>query len=94
MIFIGYITKYMSLGSIIGAVTSFIILMGLNVTKTSFLRPAYPAFEYVIYAMIGAIFIYVMHRDNIMRLWSGTERKLDEKAKAKTETAPSSSQSR
>ncbi len=94
MIFIGYITRYMSLGSIIGAVTSFIILMGLNVTQTSFLRPTYPAFEYVIYAMVGAVFIYVMHRDNIARLWSGTERKLGDKAKAKTETAPSSSHSR
>ncbi len=92
MILIGYITKYMSLGSIIGAVTSFIILMSLNVTQTRFLLPAYPAFEYVIYAMIGAVFIYVMHRDNILRLWSGTERKLGEKPKA--ETAPSSSHPR
>ncbi len=89
MVFIGYITKYMSLGSIIGAVTAFIILMSLNVTKTSFLLSDYPAFEYVIFAMIGAIFIYVMHRDNILRLWSGTERKLGDKTKAKT--APSSS---
>ena len=39
-------------------------------------------FEYVVYAMIGAIFIYVMHRDNILRLFNGTERKIGEKAKA------------
>jgi hypothetical protein len=30
--------------------------------------------------MIGAIFIYVMHRDNIKRLVTGKERKLGEKA--------------
>jgi glycerol-3-phosphate acyltransferase PlsY len=44
----------------------------------------YPPFEYVVFAMIGAVFIYVMHRDNIMRLYNGTERKIGDKAKAKT----------
>jgi glycerol-3-phosphate acyltransferase PlsY len=45
-----------------------------------FILRSYPPFEYVIYAMICAIFIYVVHRDNISRLVSGTERKLGEKA--------------
>jgi glycerol-3-phosphate acyltransferase PlsY len=83
---IGFRTKYMSLGSIIGAVTAFIMLMALNILRINFLKP-YPPFEYVVFSMIGAIFIYVMHRDNILRLFNGTERKIGEKAKA--ETSPS-----
>jgi glycerol-3-phosphate acyltransferase PlsY len=88
MIIIGFVSKYMSLGSITGAVTAFIMLMALNLLKIDLLMPSYPAFEYVIFAMVGAIFIYVMHRDNIARLVSGTERRIDDKSKA--ETAPSS----
>jgi glycerol-3-phosphate acyltransferase PlsY len=84
---IGFRTKYMSLGSIIGAVTAFILLMSLNVCKVDFLG-TYPPFEYVVFAMIGAIFIYVMHRDNILRLFNGTERKIGETAKAKTSPSP------
>jgi glycerol-3-phosphate acyltransferase PlsY len=85
---IGFRTRYMSLGSIIGAVTAFIMLMTLNVLRINFLKlESYPPIEYVTYAMIGAIFIYVMHRDNILRLFNGTERKIGEKAK--NETSPS-----
>jgi glycerol-3-phosphate acyltransferase PlsY len=83
---IGFRTKYMSLGSIIGAVTAFIMLMAFNVLKIRFFNP-YPPFEYVVFAMIGAIFIYVMHRDNILRLFNGTERKIGEKTKAETLTS-------
>ena len=80
---IGFRTKYMSLGSIIGAVTAFILIMALNVLRVNFLGP-YPPFEYVVFTMIGAIFIYAMHRDNILRLFNGTERKIGEKAKSRT----------
>ena len=83
MLIIGFTTKYMSLGSIIGAVTAFIMLMALNILQIDFLKP-YPPIEYVIYAMICAIFIYIMHRDNIVRLMSGTERRIGEKAKAES----------
>jgi glycerol-3-phosphate acyltransferase PlsY len=84
---IGFRTKYMSLGSIIGAVTAFIMLMAFNILKIDFLRP-YPPFEYVVFAMAGAIFIYLMHRDNILRLYNGTERKLGEKIEVETSTPP------
>jgi len=87
MLIIGFRTKYMSLGSIIGAVTAFIMLMALNILRIDFLKP-YPPIEYVTYAMICAVFIYVMHRDNIIRLVSGTERRIGEKAKV--EASPSS----
>ena len=79
MIFIGLITKYMSLGSITGAVVAFVMLIILNYLKVDFLN-LYPHIEYVIYTMIGSIFIYIMHRDNIRRLVTGKERKLGEKA--------------
>jgi glycerol-3-phosphate acyltransferase PlsY len=84
---IGFRTKYMSLGSIIGAITAFIMLMAFNILKIDFLRP-YPPFEYVVFAMAGAIFIYLMHRDNILRLYNGTERKLGEKIEVETSTPP------
>jgi acyl phosphate:glycerol-3-phosphate acyltransferase len=77
---IGMRTKYMSLGSIIGAVIAFILLLTLYILQVNFLGP-YPPFEYVVFSMIGAVFIYIMHRDNIIRLFAGTERKIGEKAK-------------
>jgi glycerol-3-phosphate acyltransferase PlsY len=86
MLIVGFRTRYMSLGSIIGAVTAYIMLASFNILRIHFLRPI-PAISYVTYAMIGAIFIYVMHRDNITRLFNGTERKIGDKAKA----GPSSS---
>ena len=81
MIIVGAIFRYMSLGSITGAVSAFIMLIVLNVLQLNFLKP-YPPIEYVIYAMICAIFIYIMHRDNIKRLVTGKERKLGEKVDA------------
>jgi glycerol-3-phosphate acyltransferase PlsY len=74
-------TRYMSLGSITGAVAAFAILIPLNIIKF------YPI-EYVIYALIGAMFIIVMHRDNIRRLLSGTERKLGQKVEADNAPSP------
>lgn len=79
MVIIGLISRYMSLGSITGAVASFIMLIILNYWDIE-ITGLYPHFAYVIYTMIGAIFIYVMHRDNIQRLVTGRERKLGEKA--------------
>ncbi len=87
ILIIGFRTKYMSLGSIIGAVTAFIMLTMLNLMRIDFLKP-YPPIEYVTYAMICAVFIYIMHRDNIIRLVSGTERRIGDKANV--ETSPSS----
>lgn len=79
-LFIGFRTKYMSMGSIIGAVTAFIILMSFSILKITFFGP-YPDFTFVLYAMVGAIFIYVIHRDNIIRLFNGTERKIEDETK-------------
>ncbi len=87
MLIVGFSTRYMSLGSIIGAVSAFVMTMAFSILEINFLRP-YPPIEAVTYTMICAIFIYVMHRDNILRLMSGTERKIGDKAPA--EASPSS----
>jgi len=67
------LTKYVSLGSIAGAVGSYAILVPLTIMN------GFPV-EYLFYALVGAIIILVMHRDNIVRLISGKERRLGEKA--------------
>ncbi len=69
------LTRYMSLGSIAGAVSTYAILAPLTILNGA-------PIEYLAYTLIGAIFIIVMHRDNIVRLLTGTERKLGEKVKA------------
>ncbi|MFC2007863.1 glycerol-3-phosphate 1-O-acyltransferase PlsY [Chloroflexota bacterium] len=66
------LTKYMSLGSITGSIGTFAILVPLTIFKVTPL-------EYLIYSLIGAIFIIVMHRGNISRLLAGNERKIGEK---------------
>jgi glycerol-3-phosphate acyltransferase PlsY len=71
------LTRYVSLGSIAGAVGSYAVLVPLTIMNR------FPI-EYLFYALIGTIIIFVMHRDNIARLMSGKERKLGEKAKRKT----------
>lgn len=86
IIIVGGLSRYMSLGSISGAVTAFIMLIVLNVLRIDLFK-AYPPIEYVIYAMICAIFIYIMHRDNILRLVSGTERRLGDNVQ--TDNLPS-----
>ncbi len=67
------LTRYASLASIAGAVGAYAILAFLTILR------GFPL-EYLFYALVGAVFIFVMHRDNIARLVSGTERKLGEKA--------------
>jgi glycerol-3-phosphate acyltransferase PlsY len=66
------LTRYVSLGSIAGVVGAYAILMPLTIIN------GFPV-EYLLYALIGAIFIIMMHRDNINRLIAGTERRIGEK---------------
>jgi glycerol-3-phosphate acyltransferase PlsY len=82
MVLVGLVSRYMSLGSIFGAIATFIMLIIIAVVKS------YPVeyMTYTTYTMICAVFIFVMHRDNVSRLVSGTERKLGKEAEPK-ETA-------
>lgn len=67
------LTRYASLGSIAGVVGAYIILVPLTIVGGL-------PMEYLAYALVGAVLIIVMHRDNIARLLSGKERKLGESA--------------
>jgi glycerol-3-phosphate acyltransferase PlsY len=68
------LTKFVSLASIAAAVSTYAILAPLTILNN------FPI-EYLAYALIGAVAIIFMHRDNIRRLLSGKERKLGEKAR-------------
>ena len=63
------VTRYASLGSIAAAVATYTILIPLVIMNR------FPI-EYLAYTLIGTILIFIMHRDNIVRLLSGRERKL------------------
>ena len=75
------LTRYVSLGSIAGAVAAYAILVPLTILNR------FPI-EYLGYALFGTIIITVMHRGNIARLLSGKERRLGEKAE-NLDSAPS-----
>jgi glycerol-3-phosphate acyltransferase PlsY len=66
------LTRFASFGSIAGAVGAYTILVPLTIID---------GFPWIIlaYTLVGGIIIIVMHRDNIVRLFKGKERKLGEK---------------
>ena len=67
------VTRYASLASIVAAVATYTILIPLVIMNR------FPI-EYLAYTLIGTILIFIMHRDNIIRLISGRERKLGDGA--------------
>lgn len=72
-VFIGVIllTRYVSLGSLLGSAA----MLPVMVLFVLF-APGTPS-SYVLYAAVGAAFIWLAHSDNIDRLLHGTERKFD-----------------
>ena len=75
------LTKFASFGSIAGAVGAYSVLIPLTIMNGL-------PFIVLSYALTGGIIIIIMHRDNIVRLFKGKERKLGEK----TSTENSSTQ--
>jgi acyl phosphate:glycerol-3-phosphate acyltransferase len=67
------LTRYVSLGSILGAAVVPLVQLVLVVSG----RAPLPS---LLYALLGAVYIIALHRDNIERLLQGTERKLGERA--------------
>ena len=67
------LTRFASFGSILGVVTAYVVLVPLTVVYH------FPL-AYLGYALIGSLTIIIMHKDNIIRLISGTERKIGDKA--------------
>ena len=72
-VFIGVIllTRYVSLGSLLGSAAMLPVMLLFVVVA-----PSTPL-SYVLYAAVGAAFIWLAHSDNIDRLIHGTERKFD-----------------
>jgi glycerol-3-phosphate acyltransferase PlsY len=66
------LTRYVSLGSVVGAVLGGLLMCGLAYTQSD---PAWALWG----ILIGG-FIVIAHKDNIERLRAGTERKLGERA--------------
>jgi acyl phosphate:glycerol-3-phosphate acyltransferase len=82
------ITRYVSLGSMIGAVAvafAELVFIKLGVVSGDVGWPSFFAL------LVAAIVIIASHRDNIQRIINGTERKLGEKS---SPTAPGNSHSR
>jgi glycerol-3-phosphate acyltransferase PlsY len=67
------LSGFASLGSIIGVVGAYAILVPLTIVY------GFPV-EYLGYVLIGTLLIIFVHRDNIKRLMSGKERKLNQKS--------------
>ncbi|MBI4186331.1 MAG: glycerol-3-phosphate acyltransferase [Chloroflexi bacterium] len=68
------LTRFAALGSIVAVVGTYALLVPLTIIN------GFPI-ELSFYALSGSVLIIVMHRDNIVRLLTGTERKLGDKAK-------------
>jgi glycerol-3-phosphate acyltransferase PlsY len=66
------LTRYVSLGSMVGAASGGIVLCLLALLG---LEPL----PYLLYGSAAAAFIIVSHRDNISRIASGTERRIGER---------------
>jgi glycerol-3-phosphate acyltransferase PlsY len=66
---IGFVTRYMSVMSISGAVLATAVLIGLAAAG---LLPA----AYAVYAGLTGALVIVLHRENIQRLLAGTEPKI------------------
>jgi acyl phosphate:glycerol-3-phosphate acyltransferase len=66
------LTRYVSLGSIAGAIGAYAVLLPLTIFN------GYPI-ELLLYSLAGTIGLIISHRDNIERLVAGTERRLGER---------------
>lgn len=67
------ISRFVSLGSILGAFTLALIIIALYVMK------GLPQ-EFLLFGVVSSLLIILQHKDNISRLVHGTERKLGQKA--------------
>lgn len=67
------LTRYVSLGSILGATGSIVASLALLLTH----HDSFPHFAFI---LVGGTIIILSHRDNIERLLHGTERKLGQPA--------------
>jgi glycerol-3-phosphate acyltransferase PlsY len=71
------LSGFASLGSLTGIVGTYAMLIPLTFLYGS-------PVEFLFYSMAGIILIAAVHRDNIVRLFNGRERKLNQKAELRT----------
>jgi len=74
LLFVVFVTRYMSMGSIFGALGAWCLLAPLTIFDH------FPP-VYLVYGLVAAGLVLYQHRDNIMRLRTGTERRLGDKLK-------------
>ncbi len=67
------LTRYVSLGSILGTAT-------VAMTELVLFLTHHAELPHLLFALIGAAYVIALHRDNINRLLNHTERKLGERA--------------
>jgi glycerol-3-phosphate acyltransferase PlsY len=67
------LTRYVSLGSMLGAAS-------LAVIDALFVATGHDSYPHLVFYVLTAAFIIYSHRDNVMRLLAGTERKLGQRA--------------
>ena len=75
------VTRYVSVGSILAAITASIALVILYFT-------GHAPFEYIWFGLIGGTLIIARHKGNIQRLLKGQERKLGQSADTRTDQPP------
>jgi acyl phosphate:glycerol-3-phosphate acyltransferase len=87
-------SRYVSLGSIVGSLTT--IICGILFYFIGLLNPAFfgkVTLAQLIFMVIGPAIVIIVHYDNIGRLLSGTERKLGQKVVVEEGTSPTNSSS-
>jgi glycerol-3-phosphate acyltransferase PlsY len=67
------LTRYVSLGSIVGGIT-------LTVTELILVLKGLAPVPYFLFTLFASIYVIALHKDNIERLLNGTERKLGQRA--------------
>ena len=68
------LTRYLSLGSMLGVVSAVAVLLALILVGFNPLGPI--SNLYLVYGLLGGTVIIWQHRDNIQRLLNGTERRI------------------
>ncbi len=68
------ISRYLSLGSILGVITACGALLALVLFR--FNPWGFSSYLYLVYGLLGGAVIIWQHRDNIQRLFQGTERRI------------------
>ena len=87
-------TRYVSLGSILGGVTT--IICGIVFFVIGLVNPEFFAkvtLAQLVFMLIGPALVIIVHYDNIGRLLSGNERKLGQKVVVEEGTSPANSSS-